>query len=201
MKRDILTQIEEQAALYSLGMLSQTEARALDRAIAEGDAAAADALREFDALAVELALGAPEATPPAGLRDRLLARLTPAPTPEEARKQELSSLATQFLNIRADEGEWTEMGPGVSVKTVYVDATRDTITTIVRLAPGGRLPRHRHPGAEESFVLEGDCRVNGDVFLPGDYRCAPAGTEDSEVTTQHGTMFLMICPRDIEILD
>ncbi|MDX2032390.1 MAG: cupin domain-containing protein [Blastocatellia bacterium] len=201
MNRDIPSKMEEQAALYSLGMLSQTEAQAFDREIADGNEEAAETLRGFESLTAELAFSAPEATPPPELRQRLLASLTPAPTPEEARKQELSSLAYQFFSIRADEGRWIEMAEGVSVKTLFIDAARDAQTTLVRLAPGGRLPRHRHSGPEESLVLEGDCRVNGEVFLPGDYRCAPAGSIDSEVTTEHGTMFLMVSPQEIEVLE
>lgn len=201
MNRDIPSKMEEQAALYSLGMLSQTEARAFDREIADGNEEAAESLRAFDSLVADLAFSAPEAAPPSSLRERLLANLKPPGAGEEARRRELSSLASQFLSIRADEGHWIEMGDGVSVKTLYIDAARDSVTTLVRLAPGGRLPRHGHRGPEESFILEGDCRVNGAIFHPGDYRCAPAGSVDTEVTTVHGTTFLMVSPREIEILD
>ncbi|MBI4589342.1 MAG: cupin domain-containing protein [Candidatus Rokubacteria bacterium] len=44
--------------------------------------------------------------------------------------------------------------PGVETKTLYKDpAGRQTVLT--RLAPGARLPDHRHTGVEQSFVLEG----------------------------------------------
>lgn len=211
MTHDLLTitnQLEERAALYSLGMLSQTEARAFDREIAGGDAAAAATQRGFDRLTAELALGAPEAAPTPGLRARLLERIggeTPSnPSNLEAgshRKQALPSPASQFLHIRADEGDWRQIGQGAQIKTLFVDRARDTVTSLVRLAPGGRLPRHRHHGAEESIVLEGDCRVNGHVLLPGDYRRAPDGTVDSEITTEHGTLFLMVASREIEVLE
>ncbi len=44
--------------------------------------------------------------------------------------------------------------PGVSTKVLYLgpDGRR---TVLVRFAPGARLPRHRHVGLEQSFVLEG----------------------------------------------
>jgi anti-sigma factor ChrR (cupin superfamily) len=44
--------------------------------------------------------------------------------------------------------------PGVWNKLLYEDATgRRTILT--RFEPGARLPRHRHVGLEQTFVLEG----------------------------------------------
>ena len=49
-----------------------------------------------------------------------------------------------------------EPGPylGVETKTLYEERSGRR-TTLTRLAPGARLPRHRHVGLEQSFVLEG----------------------------------------------
>lgn len=44
--------------------------------------------------------------------------------------------------------------PGVEVKVLYEEPTGRR-TTLTRFAPGARLPRHRHVGLEQSFVLEG----------------------------------------------
>lgn len=44
--------------------------------------------------------------------------------------------------------------PGVEVKTLYRDET-GRMTTLTRMAPGAVLPRHRHVGLEQSYVLEG----------------------------------------------
>jgi quercetin dioxygenase-like cupin family protein len=49
---------------------------------------------------------------------------------------------------------------------------------LVRFSPGMRFPRHRHPGDEVLFVLEGsytDC--SGQRVLPGDIHAMSAGTE------------------------
>ncbi len=44
--------------------------------------------------------------------------------------------------------------PGVETKTLYRELSgRQTV--LVRMAPGARLPEHRHRGVEQSFVLEG----------------------------------------------
>lgn len=44
--------------------------------------------------------------------------------------------------------------PGVDLKVLYQEPSGRR-TTLTRFAPGARLPRHRHVGLEQSFVLEG----------------------------------------------
>ncbi len=44
--------------------------------------------------------------------------------------------------------------PGVETKTLYRHSS-GRLTTLTRMAPGARLPEHRHVGVEQSFVLEG----------------------------------------------
>lgn len=50
--------------------------------------------------------------------------------------------------------------PGIETKTLYADASGRR-TTLTRLAPGARLPSHRHVGLEQSYVLQGSL-VDGD---------------------------------------
>lgn len=68
--------ITEQAAMCALGMLNQSEARAFNRRLAEGVEGYAEELRAFDAVVAEMALRVEELTPPGGLRERLLARIS-----------------------------------------------------------------------------------------------------------------------------
>lgn len=50
--------------------------------------------------------------------------------------------------------------PGVETRTLYREPSgRQTVLT--RMAPGAKLPRHRHVGVEQSYVLEGTL-VDGD---------------------------------------
>jgi len=44
---------------------------------------------------------------------------------------------------------------GVETKVLYADPVSGRRTTLTRLAPGSRLPAHRHVGLEQSFVLVG----------------------------------------------
>jgi hypothetical protein len=64
-----------------------------------------------------------------------------------------------YLDVSKIDWEATKY-PGVSTKTLYRDAAGRQ-TTLTRMAPGARLPKHRHVGIEPSFVLEGTL-VDGD---------------------------------------
>ena len=61
--------------------------------------------------------------------------------------------------VRANEGRWHRMVPGVTVKTFRIDIERDTATILMMFEPGARVPQHDHAGAEDSFVISGSCRI------------------------------------------
>jgi anti-sigma factor ChrR (cupin superfamily) len=58
-----------------------------------------------------------------------------------------------FLDVSRIDWEPTPF-PGIQTKVLYQDPSGRR-TTLTRLAPGAALPRHRHVGLEQSFVLEG----------------------------------------------
>jgi anti-sigma factor ChrR (cupin superfamily) len=56
---------------------------------------------------------------------------------------------------------------------------------LVRFSPGMRFPKHRHPGDEALFVLEGSYRdSSGRVVNPGDLHEMPAGSEHGFVVAR-----------------
>lgn len=58
--------------------------------------------------------------------------------------------------------------PGVWNKVLYEDASgRRTILT--RMEPGARLPRHRHVGLEQTFILEGSLVDEDGECTAGNY--------------------------------
>lgn len=194
--------ITEQAALYALGMLSQSEANAFERCLSDKREGYAEEFAAFDAVVAALALAAPEQTPSELTRKRLLGAVASEAETAEIPVVQKSQLSTpQFHSLRLDEGKWNRLAEGVFVKTLFIDREKDLVTSLVKLEPGARFPRHRHPGIEESVVILGDCHVNGDVLTPGDYRRADAGTTDGEITTINGTTYLVIASRKVEILE
>ncbi|MGE0133007.1 MAG: cupin domain-containing protein [Blastocatellales bacterium] len=194
--------IREQAAMYALGMLSQSEAQAFESCLSGNQKGYADELASFDAVVAELGLSALELTPPERARKQLLVTVaSEAETTEIPVIENLASPAPEYHSVRLDEGKWKRLAEGVFVKTLFIDREKDLVTSLVKLEPGARFPRHRHPGIEESVVILGDCHVNGEAFMPGDYRRADAGTTDGEITTINGTTYLVVASRKVEILE
>jgi anti-sigma factor ChrR (cupin superfamily) len=58
-----------------------------------------------------------------------------------------------FIDLAGVAWEPTRF-PGVETKTLYQEGSGRR-TTLTRFAPGAKLPRHRHVGLEQSFVLSG----------------------------------------------
>ena len=103
--------------------------------------------------------------------------------------------------VRAIEGSWKSgADPGVRRRTIFMDPARRTVTCLVRMEAGTRLPGHRHVTAEQFYMLEGDTHVSGQVLHAGDYYRAAAGTEHGVTYTEGGCLFLMISSK-VEILD
>lgn len=193
------------AALYALGALTQHEVRAFENLLADDNNGLAEELAAFEAVTTHLAFAAPEHAPSFSARESLLTRITqashPAITSKEPQLQFVSpEQASQVFSVHANEGEWVEVGPGLTAKTLFVDQRHGTITSLVKMAPGGALPPHRHLGNEQFYILEGDCSVQGAQLGPGDFHSATAGTVHESTSTVKGTTFLLIAPADYEIL-
>ena len=190
----------EQAAMYALGMLSQSEARSFEEGLKDERDGYTEELASFDDVVAALSLSAPERRPPDRVRKRLLLAVAAEAETAEIPVVSPQSFPPPFSSIKIDEGNWDQVADGVFIKTLFVNPTLGSVTALVKLAPGTCLPRHHHQGIEESIVIEGDCRVNGEIFNPGDYRRAMEGTVDSEVTTERGTIFMLMTTRDAKIL-
>jgi len=75
MRSAVDEKIAEQAVMYALGIMSQSEACLLEHCLSDGLESYAEELAAFDAVVAALALSAPERTPPAEARHRLLDRI------------------------------------------------------------------------------------------------------------------------------
>lgn len=94
------------------------------------------------------------------------------------------------LTIDGDEGEWQPFLDGVAIKVLHEHD--GVLSYLLRLAPGARLPPHRHPHDEECIVLEGRLRVGSQVEIgPGGYHLAHRGALHATIGTETGaTIFL-----------
>lgn len=181
-----------QAALYALGTLSEDDTRAFRQHLEEGCEVCQREVQSFQLVGEKLAFDAPLVVPPAELYDRLFSKLKEqsSPPPLTLAKPALG----HSLTIRASEGEWIEKWDGVFIKRLFKDEAKGTVTTLYKLLPGASIPQHRHIGAEECLVLEGDYHINGEVLGAGDYHCALPDSVDESLYTVGGTMFLIVSP-------
>ncbi|HEX8845337.1 MAG TPA: cupin domain-containing protein [Pyrinomonadaceae bacterium] len=201
MNHHVNEEVEDRALLYALGALTQHEARAYREHLDDGCAVCCEELREFEDVAGLLGIGAPEAAPPARVREKIVESLG-TQTRGDAQSSSLQEAAPpQSLTIRAGEGMWHETLQGVFVKKLFADKKRGTVTTLVRMAPGARLPRHRHYGVEECLVLEGDVQAGEQMLGAGDYHCAMAESIHERLSTINGALFLIVGPRSYEALE
>ena len=99
-----------------------------------------------------------------------------------------------MLFVRAGEGEWHAAAEGMFVKRLFKDKKAGTVTTLVKLLPGTRVPRHHHHGVEQCLVIEGDFHIGGEVFGPGDFQCAMPGSIHDSIYTDGGALVLIVAP-------
>ena len=102
--------------------------------------------------------------------------------------------------IRASEGIWRGIAPGVTAKVLSFDPVSRRVTTLLRFAPGTSYAPHRHTAVEELFVLEGGCSIAGRAMTVGDYHRAEAGTEHHDTSTYEGCLLLVISSPQNEML-
>ncbi len=201
MKRKAKNSVEEKAALFSLGLLAEADAGDFERELHLGTGSAGQSLRLYEEMLSDLAFAAPSVAPSPSIRSTLLERIASIPQIRNPRREELEALSRQVRNLMMNESDWRVVYDGVRIKTLASDQDRWTESLLVQIEPGGCIPPHKHRGDADSLVLDGECRVNGLTMRPGDYRHMPEGTIDGEVTTQRGTVFLIIAPSYFEAPD
>ncbi len=131
----------------------------------------------FDRVAESLEARAPGEERCRELRARVLARFA-------ARRQ-------SAITVRAAEGEWRALAPGVSLKLLRGDAACGTMTAWIRMAPGSSLDSHEHAHEEECLVIEGEILIGLHRVAAGDLHVAAAGTTHQGITSPRGALMLV----------
>ena len=143
----------------------------------------------LEALLLEVEPVEPPADRAMALRDRVLAiarpPLTTAVTPPP------------LVTLRADEGEWIPIAPGVDMKILH--DTPQSRSVLYRLAPGGALPAHRHRSEEECIVLSGDASLGDHHVREGDFHLAPGGTHHGVVRSVSGVVLFVRHAREARV--
>src|SRR5260370_39423121 len=116
--------------------------------------------------------------PPAFIRERLLAAIGGIPQNSQT--------------VRADEGRWKALPKcGVQLKKLSHDQSRGTITLLMRVPAGSSVPAHGHHGPEDSYVIEGSCRIGGIALAKGDFHHVEAGEQHGTVVSDEGCLLLL----------
>lgn len=77
------------------------------------------------------------------------------------------------LYVSAADLPWQERRPGVHWKVLWEEGDRKAV--LVRYDPGTVVPRHRHVGDEQIFVLEGSVSDDTGTCTAGGYARRPPG--------------------------
>jgi anti-sigma factor ChrR (cupin superfamily) len=182
------TEIQEQAALYALGLMASDEARAFERCLR-----VSAEVHVWQAVMRDLAHSVPPVQPPPSLKERLLARIG-------GHTDVTFDAAGGLTFVKASEGIWQTIAPGISAKMLSFDPKSRRATALLRVAPGARYAPHRHTEAEEFYVLEGGCSFEGRELGPGDYHRAEKGSLHMDTSSDDGCLLLVISSPQNEIL-
>ena len=198
--------LREQVALYALGALNQHEARAFEEHIEEGCPVCEAELRPFESVVAAIGFAAPEAEPPRVARAKLSARLAESDGHDDDKRtifpKELPPQVdlSKFLIVRSGEGEWKKAAEGIFIKQLFADEAKGTVTSLYKLSPGASIPTHRHLGAEECYIIEGDFHTSAGVLGPGDFTCALKDSVHPQLYSQNGALLLIIAHEGYEVL-
>jgi anti-sigma factor ChrR (cupin superfamily) len=84
---------------------------------------------------------------------------------------------------------WVERRPSVHWKTLWEDGDRRAV--LIRYAAGAVVPRHRHLGDEQIFVLEGAVSDDTGTVTAGNYVRRPPGCIHT-VTSTAGAVVIAV---------
>ncbi|MEO8673472.1 MAG: cupin domain-containing protein [Tahibacter sp.] len=136
----------------------------------------------IQALGLELRIEPLPAARRAALRGRVLAAATLTLQPPSAESTTLMSV------VRAGEGNWLPLLPGLSIKFLRVDVAARSQSSLWRLDPGAQIPAHPHSAEEECIVLEGSVRFGGRDYGRGDFLLARAGLQHDRFDCADGAL-------------
>ena len=146
------------------------------------DALTRDDLEILDSIAAE---SIAPIDPPPSVRARVLAAIM------ERQPLDVSVPAEhESVTVRAAEGRWTTVAPGVRSKKLNKDARR--VSFLLEFEPLAMLPAHDHEGGEDSFVIRGSCRIGALALETGDFHHADARSHHGDIIASEEGCLLLI---------
>lgn len=96
-------------------------------------------------------------------------------TPNANHHAQLGPKDSRFVDVQGLPWEPTRF-PGIETKTLFIDKATGSVTALIKMAPGARLPDHEHPLSEQSFVIEGVLADDDGTCTAGNFVWRPAGS-------------------------
>lgn len=87
-----------------------------------------------------------------------------------------------------NQGVWLTPRPGIKVRELY-QADDGYRISMVRYAPGAKVPEHLHTGDEHSYVIEGSVRDASGEYAAGSYMLNPIGSKHG-IWSDRGALLL-----------
>ncbi|HUN67351.1 MAG TPA: cupin domain-containing protein [Burkholderiales bacterium] len=112
-----------------------------------------------------------------------------AVTPKASNHAQLPPLASRFVEVAALPWEKTRFA-GVEAKTLLVDPASGMVTSLLKFAPGARLPDHEHVLIEQTYVLEGSLVCGEGECKAGEFVWRPAGSRHEAWAGPEGGLML-----------
>jgi len=168
------TTFDDLAALDALGILSDDEQAELRRLAASADSATLDDANLYREAVAQLASSLDAATPPPDIKHKILGAVARPNT------------------VRANEGKWTNIAPGVRLKKLSSDRARNTVMVLMEMQHGAAVPPHEHRHAEDSYIIRGSARLGDLTLFAGDFHHVEAGSRHDSIVSDDGCLALLV---------
>ena len=112
-----------------------------------------------------------------------------AATPDVGEHGKLPPLASRFVQVDALPWQQSRYA-GIETKTLIADAASGLLTSLLRMAPGARLPDHEHVEVEQTWVLEGSLECGEGRCTAGNFVWRPAGSRHDAWAGLEGALLL-----------
>jgi anti-sigma factor ChrR (cupin superfamily) len=114
---------------------------------------------------------------------------TKAVTPDVDAHDKLPPMASRFVQVEALPWQQSRYA-GIETKTLIADGTSGLLTSLLKMAPGARLPDHQHVDVEQTWVLEGSLECGEGRCTAGNFVWRPAGSRHDAWAGPEGALLL-----------
>jgi anti-sigma factor ChrR (cupin superfamily) len=192
----ISEQQQEQASLYALGALGETESRAFEVEL-RGNAELRAFVRELQLTTDLLAMSSPAAPLPTSLRDRVLQQIGAKDSRKSSTSPALAAPAGLHFVDAAESKGWKELPvPGAYIKLLSLEKERGYAVLLGKLDPGVRYPAHVNAGPEDFYILTGDLVIGDRKLVAGDFHHADKGSQHAVNYSVEGCTLLSVLTTD-----